>query len=229
MHRCAQPLIKSAVWLSLLFVLQSCVLISKQYRYGYIAFNGEDVYNTGTSVSIPENAPSISQRYQPVMVGKSGDAIEKGHEGIDIIAKRGTPIIAPANGLVERSFWGPMYGNQLQIGHGTDAKGRHIKTRYFHLGKRLVKKGAEITRGQQIGTLGGSGVLAPNPHLHFETQLLLKDGLIQKLKPLNPHFFWFDGIGKVTCYSADKKWTTSELRLTYPVPCKSTPLTKPKE
>jgi murein DD-endopeptidase MepM/ murein hydrolase activator NlpD len=93
-------------------------------------------------------------------------------------------------------------------------------SRYVHLDKRLVKKGDTVIRGQQIGTLGSTGLLAGGfPHLHFE----IRSGLIpeiSKSEPHNPHRFWSDGIGIVTCFDAMKPLSDRPFRTTYPVPCK---------
>ena len=114
-----------------------------------------------------------------------------------------------------------MYGNQIWIRHESATQQDIIITRYYHLAKKMVKKGDLVERGQDIGTLGGTGALAPNPHLHFETQLLISEKYPAKLKPLNPHFFWWDGKGKITCFNKNRNWDTEDFRLTYPVPCKS--------
>ena len=207
----------------ILLSVAGCVLLSEQYRYGFVAFEGKDVYKTGTDVYIPPEAPSIVQRYQPFETGRSGTPIAKGHEGIDLVGKVGLPVIAPADGLVERSLRSPMYGNQLLINHGPDADGIIVKTRYYHLKKRHVKKGDAVLRGQQLGTLGATGALAPTPHLHFETQHYVKEGPFQKLNPANPHFYWWNGRGQVTCYDSRRDWQSDTLRLTYPAPCRGIP------
>lgn len=205
------------------FLLNGCVLVDKDYRYGYIAFEGEDVYGTGTDVVMPANAPSISQRYQPVPVAETGMEIDKGHRGIDVIGKRRTPVIAPADGVVLNSFWEPMYGQRILISHGVDADGRELLTRYYHLKSRKVRKGDGVVRGQVIGTLGMSGVLAPNPHLHFETLRSAKQGSPDALEHFNPHWFWWDGKGRVTCFDKRRDFTGDSHRLTYPVPCRDVP------
>ncbi len=205
-------------------LLGGCVLVDDKYRYGFIAYDGDDVYNTGTRVTVPEAAPSIVQRYQPVVVSKrTEDTAARAHEGFDIIAKRSTPVIAAAPGRVDSSYRGPMYGNQLVIDHGTDEDGVQRKTRYFHLKSRKVRKGDTVSRGQQIGALGATGLLAPNPHLHFETQRVVQAGSLRMLNPVNPHFFWWNGRGEVTCYDAGRDWAGDRFRLTYPVPCRGIP------
>jgi murein DD-endopeptidase MepM/ murein hydrolase activator NlpD len=84
------------------------------------------------------------------------------HLGIDVAAPRGTPITAPAAGVV--SFVGRKFGFGLvvEIDHGNG-----VTTRYAHCGKALVNEGAHVTHGVPIATVGTSG-LSTGPHLHYE-------------------------------------------------------------
>ncbi len=211
---------RAAAWVLVAGLLGGCVLFSDDYRYGYVALDGADVYGTGTAVYLPPNAPSITQRYQPNPVGRSGVSSTKGHEGFDIIARRRAPVIAPLDGVVVSSYWEPMYGNRLVIAHGTDDAGRELFTRYFHLHSREVAVGQAVERGQLIGRLGASGMLAPNLHLHFETLTREARGPFDTLVPINPHLYWYDGPGRVTCFDRRRAYTEQGFRLTYPVPCR---------
>ncbi len=201
-------------------LIGGCVLFSDAHRYGYVALDGEDVYDTGTAVYLPSNAPSITQRYQPAPVGRTGESPSKGHQGFDIIGRRGTPVIAPLDGVVRSSYWEPMYGNRLLIAHGADDEGRQLMTRYFHLNRRDVFEGDVVRRGQPIGRLGASGMLAPNLHLHFETLRVEPRGPFDTLVPINPHLHWYDGPGRVTCFDRARDYAAAGFRLTYPVPCR---------
>ncbi len=84
------------------------------------------------------------------------------HEGIDLDASRGTPVLAAAAGTVE--FTGPKigYGLSVVLDHGAG-----YTTRYAHLASITVEQGQFITQTQQIGTVGRSG-WATYHHLHFE-------------------------------------------------------------
>lgn len=214
------PVSGCALILCTLALLGGCVLYSDVYRYGYVALDGADVYGTGTPVYLPENAPSITQRYRPDPVGRTGESPSKGHQGFDIIASRRTPVIAPLGGVVRSSYWEPMYGNRLLIAHGEDDDGRPLLTRYFHLNRRDVEAGDVVERGQQIGRLGASGMLAPNLHLHFEALHLVPRGPFDTLVPINPHLYWYDGPGRVTCFDRMRDFDDEGFRLTYPVPCR---------
>ncbi|MDP3836543.1 MAG: M23 family metallopeptidase [bacterium] len=86
------------------------------------------------------------------------------HNGVDIGNKVGTPIYAADSGVVELSQGGYNggYGNTIVINHGGGKK-----TRYGHASKLLVKKGAEVEKGQLIALMGSTG-RSTGSHLHFE-------------------------------------------------------------
>jgi len=87
------------------------------------------------------------------------------HKGIDIATRIGTPIIAPADGLVVHAHKQGNFGNMIAINHGY-----HLKTRYGHLSKYRIKKGQYVKRGQIIGEVGNTG-RCTGPHLHYEVLL----------------------------------------------------------
>jgi murein DD-endopeptidase MepM/ murein hydrolase activator NlpD len=84
------------------------------------------------------------------------------HFGVDMAAPVGTPIHAPADGLVTVS--GDYY---LDGGFTLIAHGQGVSTCYLHQSQRLVKAGDAIKRGQLIGHIGQTG-RATGPHLHWE-------------------------------------------------------------
>lgn len=88
--------------------------------------------------------------------------IRRPHQGIDVSAPMGSPIVAPAAGRVKRVAKERGYGNVLEIDHGNG-----IVTRYAHTSKILVKRGERVTRGQEVARVGNSG-LSSGPHLHYE-------------------------------------------------------------
>ncbi|MDP2120443.1 MAG: M23 family metallopeptidase [Hoeflea sp.] len=162
-------------------------------------------------VTMPRNAPSISQQF----LFTTHDAK---HIGIDVIGKVGTPVIAVADGWVRDSYFEPAYGNRIEIDHGSDVRGRRTVTVYKHLKDRLVSDGAWVARGQQIASLGTTGMLGGGiPHLHFE---LYRQQGSQGETPTDPHLFWADGVGRVTCFDALATYPSGDFRMTYPVPCR---------
>jgi murein DD-endopeptidase MepM/ murein hydrolase activator NlpD len=87
------------------------------------------------------------------------------HEGIDVSAPNGSPIEAPAAGVVTDAGWESGYGNTITINHGFG-----IVTKFAHASKLLVKNGQRVSRGQRIALVGNSG-LATGPHLHYEVHV----------------------------------------------------------
>jgi murein DD-endopeptidase MepM/ murein hydrolase activator NlpD len=88
------------------------------------------------------------------------------HDGIDIPAPRGTPIVAVDKGVVIYSDNGIRgYGNMIVIAHNQD-----IFTVYAHNRKNKVQKGESVLKGQVIGEVGNTG-RSTGPHLHFEIRI----------------------------------------------------------
>jgi len=95
------------------------------------------------------------------------------HNGIDIAANPGTPIMASAPGRVVYSGNGLRgYGNLIIIEHKDD-----FRTIYAHNQANKVPFGAEVRKGQVVALVGQTG-RATAPHLHFEIRL--------KTRALNP-------------------------------------------
>lgn len=89
------------------------------------------------------------------------------HTGIDLTCKMGTPIIAPADGVIETvrpSNKG--YGNYLTLRHSFG-----FMTSYAHLKNFNVKSGQFVSKGDVIANCGNSGN-STGPHLHYETRFL---------------------------------------------------------
>jgi murein DD-endopeptidase MepM/ murein hydrolase activator NlpD len=84
------------------------------------------------------------------------------HEGIDVSAPMGAPIVAPAGGVVQRVTWETGYGNVLEIDHGDG-----MITKYAHCSKIVVRPGQKVRRGQIIANVGSTG-LSTGPHVHYE-------------------------------------------------------------
>jgi len=91
--------------------------------------------------------------------------IELPHEGLDFAAAIGTPVLAPALGVVRRVFNNGGYGLMVEVDHG-----RGVVTRYGHLARALVRQGQQVRRGDKIAEVGDSGI-ATAPHLHYEVLL----------------------------------------------------------
>lgn len=84
------------------------------------------------------------------------------HKGVDLASNKGNKVKTMAKGKVTRSSWNGGYGNMVEIDHGNG-----FKTKYAHLNKAYVKKGAYVNPGDTIGEVGSTG-RSTGPHLHYE-------------------------------------------------------------
>ncbi|MDG2347156.1 MAG: peptidoglycan DD-metalloendopeptidase family protein, partial [SAR86 cluster bacterium] len=91
----------------------------------------------------------------------------RAHNGVDYAAKRGTPIRATGEGVIESVGWKGGYGRTIVIRHGGE-----ITTLYAHMDKYhpAITKGGKVKQSQTIGYVGDSG-LATAPHLHYEFRI----------------------------------------------------------
>ena len=87
------------------------------------------------------------------------------HEGLDIANRIGTPVIAPADGIVSDTGKDSAYGNVIVISHGFG-----INSRFLHLSKILVSPGQRVKRGDKIAEVGTTGK-STGPHLHYEVRV----------------------------------------------------------
>ena len=89
------------------------------------------------------------------------------HEALDIMAARGTPVIAAAGGIVEKLFHSDEGGNTVYV-RSPDRKTIHY---YAHLDRYAdgLHEGQALKQGETIGFVGSTGDANPaSPHLHFE-------------------------------------------------------------
>jgi murein DD-endopeptidase MepM/ murein hydrolase activator NlpD len=100
------------------------------------------------------------------------------HTGIDFAGRKGTPIMATADGIVTHAYPDRRLGNVIVIEHdivGQNENGETYhkdgiyRTEYGHLEKMLVKKDDRVKRGDQIGTMGNTG-RSTGPHLHYSVR-----------------------------------------------------------
>ena len=87
------------------------------------------------------------------------------HEAIDISNRTGTPVVAPAAGIVSDIGNDNAYGRILVISHGFG-----MTTRFAHLSKTLLKVGQKVKRGDKVAEIGMTGNTT-GPHLHYEVRL----------------------------------------------------------
>ncbi|MCJ2184513.1 M23 family metallopeptidase [Novosphingobium sp. 1949] len=118
-------------------------------------------------VSIPSRNPldhyvmtsSFGMREHPILGRRIG------HKGIDLAAPTGTPVYAPADGVVARAAPFSSYGLFIEIEHGGS-----LETRYGHLSRLNVAEGQTVHKGDLIGFVGTTG-RSTGPHLHYEVRV----------------------------------------------------------
>ena len=125
------------------------------------------------SDSSPHTTPSIwpAAGYVSSPYGLRFDGTEF-HQGIDIAADMGAPIVATADGVVTAAGWNGGYGNMVDVDHGGG-----IVTRYGHASALAVTVGQQVRRGEVIAYVGSTG-RSTGPHVHYEVRV---DG-----QPVNP-------------------------------------------
>ncbi len=85
------------------------------------------------------------------------------HKGIDVANSTGTPVVASAEGTIEKAGWNKGgYGNLVEIRHPDGST-----TRYAHNSKILVQPGQQVNQGETIALMGSTG-FSTGPHTHFE-------------------------------------------------------------
>ena len=87
------------------------------------------------------------------------------HAGLDIAAPPGTPVYAPADGVVSFVGYESGYGKLVSIDHGYG-----VVTRFAHNSRLLVEKGQKVARRDVISTVGSTG-RSSGPHLHYEVRV----------------------------------------------------------
>jgi murein DD-endopeptidase MepM/ murein hydrolase activator NlpD len=127
--------------------------------------------NATTADWIRANAAPNLWPVQGQVTGSFGERIDpfngEGafHSGVDIGTSYGSPIIAPADGIVMLTDTLGGYGKAIMIDHGNS-----ITTRYGHLSGFAVTAGQHVHRGDVIGYVGESG-RSTGPHLHYEVRI----------------------------------------------------------
>lgn len=119
----------------------------------------------------------FGSRYHPILHRR------RMHTGVDLSARKGTPIYATADGSVQsagrtKGFGG--YGIVVLLNHGY---GFH--TLYAHMNDVSVRPGQKVRRGQLIGHVGSTG-LSSGPHCHYE--------VILNGQKVNPIFYFFNDV-----------------------------------
>ncbi|MET0270259.1 MAG: M23 family metallopeptidase [Sphingomonas sp.] len=111
---------------------------------------------------------------------------ERGHGALDIMAPRGTPVLAAADGTIEKVFESDLGGHTVYV------RSPNRRNVYYHAHLDTyapgVREGAGVRAGERLGTVGSSGDADPaGPHLHFEIKRVLPGEGWHEGRPLNPY------------------------------------------
>ncbi len=133
---------------------------SKDGDVGYYDAKGHSAkrFLMKTPVKGARISSGFGRRFHPIL------GYTRMHKGVDFAARRGTPVMAAGNGVIERASRYGSYGNYIRIRHANG-----FKTAYAHLSRyrKGIRKGRHVTQGQIIGYVGATG-RATGPHLHYE-------------------------------------------------------------
>jgi len=144
---------------------------------------GEPVRPIASTLIIPVEGVLASQLRDSYHAGRSGG---RTHKAIDIMAPRGTPVLAAADGTILRLRQGSLGGNAI---YQLDRDGR---TRYYyaHLDRyrRGLREGEPVRQGEVIGYVGDTGNAGRgNYHLHFSVAILSDVRRYWEGENLNPY------------------------------------------
>ena len=123
---------------------------------GFSSRLDDDFFRTGFIWPVQATRRSSSFGGQRILNGEP----KRPHYGVDLAAPVGTPVVAPANGVVSFAETGLHFeGGLILIDHG-----QGLITAYLHLSRVDVKAGQAVIQGQVIGAVGKEG-RATGPHL----------------------------------------------------------------
>jgi murein DD-endopeptidase MepM/ murein hydrolase activator NlpD len=140
-------------------------------------------YIVARGMAIPVAGKSLGQLHDTFDEGRSSGRI---HRALDILAPRGTAVLAADSGRVLRISVNALGGNTI---YATDPRGRVVYY-YAHLDAYQpgLTQGALVTRGDTLGFVGTTGNAPKDtPHLHFQVMRMPADGKYWDGDPINPY------------------------------------------
>ncbi|MGE5563833.1 MAG: M23 family metallopeptidase [Bacillota bacterium] len=175
--------------------------------YNFVPTKQPEVARSGTIVAVkPENAPPVEVAQQvvvgpaglaiPVVGVKPGDLLDtfddarsagRRHDAIDIMAAEGTPVIAAADGTIEKLYFSHGGGGITIYERSPDQKWMYY---YAHLSAYApgLHEGQQVKRGQVIARVGHTGdANASAPHLHFAINTMAPGERWWQGTPINPY------------------------------------------
>jgi murein DD-endopeptidase MepM/ murein hydrolase activator NlpD len=161
------------------------VVLAGAPTLGRSAVSGEEAvsYLLTRALEIPVAGKSAAQLQDTFDEGRDGGRV---HRALDILAPRGTPVLAADSGRVLRVKTNSLGGNTI---YTTDPQGR-IVYYYAHLDayQRGLVEGLVIARGDTLGFVGTTGNAPKDtPHLHFQVMRMPPDGKYWDGEPINPY------------------------------------------
>ncbi len=125
--------------------------------------------------------------------GDPRDAGRREHHGVDVFARRGTPVLAAADGYITAVNTTPIGG---RVVWQRDSSGRHTLY-YAHLERQLVRSGQRVRAGDTLGLVGNTGnARTTPPHLHF--------GIYRRRRgPVDPWYYLLERPTQIAELTAD--------------------------
>ena len=140
-------------------------------------------YILGRGLLVPVAGVAVSQLTDTFDEGRDGGRV---HRALDILAPRGTPVLAADDGRILRVRPNALGGNTV---YATDPEGRVVYY-YAHLDAYQpgLAEGAKIARGDVLGIVGTTGNAPKDtPHLHFQVMSMPSDGKYWDGDAINPY------------------------------------------
>ena len=140
-------------------------------------------YILARGLIVPVAGVGVSQLQDSFDEGRDGERV---HRALDILAPRGTPVLAADDGRILRVRPNTLGGNTV---YATDPLGRVVYY-YAHLDAYQpgLTEGATIARGDTLGIVGTTGNAPKDtPHLHFQVMRMPSDGKYWDGDPINPY------------------------------------------
>ncbi len=161
------------------------VLAGAPARPGRNAVSEEEAvsYLMGRSMEIPVAGRTVKNLEDTFDEGRDGG---RSHRALDILAARGTPVLAADSGRILRISENKLGGNTV---YATDPQER-IVYYYAHLDAHQpgLVQGMTIARGDTLGFVGTTGNAPKDtPHLHFQVMRMPADGKYWDGEPINPY------------------------------------------
>lgn len=153
------------------------------YRHRYDVMMRYGAMAGVTFDTVPMRRPVLGRNWLSSRFGMRRDPLtgrRAFHSGYDYAARRGSPVLAAATGMVTYAGRLGNYGNAIRITHGEG-----VSTLYGHLRAMNVAPGRYVRRGEVIGEVGSTG-RSTGPHLHYEVRINNRprpvSGAVKKLR-----------------------------------------------